>query len=228
MLSVLLAVLAAGANAAASVLQRVAARRWRDSGMSGVRLMWHQLREPPWLAGIAAMAGGFALQIGALATGPIALVQPLLVLELGFTLLLSGVVFGAPLHRREWTAVAGMSVGLALLLAGLSPTGGDPGQTSPLVWAAGSAGTLVVVAVLIVVALRRQRDQRAEYLGVATGIMFGFTAVLVAAVTNSGRHGPAGLLTTWQTYAVVVLGPAGFFLLQERCGSGDSWPRNRA
>ncbi|HEX5346376.1 MAG TPA: hypothetical protein VFW64_04635 [Pseudonocardiaceae bacterium] len=32
----------------------------------------------------------------------IALVQPILVLELGFTLLLAGAVFHSRLHQREW------------------------------------------------------------------------------------------------------------------------------
>jgi NADPH:quinone reductase-like Zn-dependent oxidoreductase len=60
------------------------------------------------------------------ATGPILLIQPILVIELAFTLLLSSVVFAARLRLREWVAVTGMSGGVALLLVAFAPSGGDP------------------------------------------------------------------------------------------------------
>ena len=82
-LSVSLAVLAAWANAAASVLQRKADREEPDD-RTGLAMLWDLAHKPAWIAGIAAVIVGFLLQAGALATGPIALVQPILVLELGF------------------------------------------------------------------------------------------------------------------------------------------------
>jgi hypothetical protein len=55
---------------------------------------------------------------------------------------------------------------------------------------------------------------------VATGVAFGFTAVLVAGVTASFDHGITGVFTAWQTYALAVLGPAGFVLLQNTLRAG--------
>lgn len=220
MLSVIFAVLAAAGNAVASVLQRSAARKYQNSDDRGIRLVWHLLHRPPWLGGIAAMMIGFVFQVLALATGPIIVVQPILVLELGFTLLLTTVVFGTRLGRPEWVAVAGMSVGLALLLAGLYPTGGNAGSASALGWTIGSAVTLAVVGVLLVLAHRGEHDRKTAYFGAATGIMFGFTAVLVAGATQSVHGGLPGLFTTWQVWGVVVVGPASFFLLQRTLESG--------
>ena len=214
MLSVVLAVFASGANACASVLQRMAARRPKHTASGGIGMLWELAHQGPWLAGIGAMICGFLLQATALATGPIALVQPVLILELGFTLLLSGAVFTSSLHVREWSAVIGMSAGLALLLLGLEPSGGDTRDAPTSAWVVGSAVTLGLVVVLVLAGHHYHHARRAEYFGIATGVMFGFTAVLVAGMTAAYRAGMAGVFTAWQTYAVLIVGPAGFFLLQ--------------
>jgi drug/metabolite transporter (DMT)-like permease len=220
-LSVLCAVLAAAANAAASVLQRKAARRGGPSDVGAVRMLLGLLRQGVWVGGIGCMLGGFLLQAAALATGPIALVQPVLVIELSFTLVLSGLVFRTRLHGREWTAVLGMSAGLALLLLGLAPSGGDPVRATGPTWLIGCVITLGVVGLLVGAGHRARNSRRAEFLGAATGVMFGFTAVLVAGITAVyGRTGFVGVFTAWQTYALVVFGPAGFFLLQYALRAG--------
>ncbi len=64
-------------------------------------------RRPPWLAGIAADAAGYAAQAAALAVGRLAVVQPLLV---------STLVFALPLERRRLQRseiAAALAVGLA-------------------------------------------------------------------------------------------------------------------
>ncbi|HEY3753324.1 MAG TPA: DMT family transporter [Pseudonocardiaceae bacterium] len=216
-LSIVLAVAASMANAVASVLQRKAARERPESEAFEFRLLWHLVRQRAWLGGVTAMICGFVLQAAALGTGPIALVQPILILELGFTLVLSGFVFHTGLRAREWLAVAGMSVGVALLLFALRPTGGNPGAVSGWTWALASAVTVGVVGVLALVGYRARDTGRAAYLGVATGIGFGFTAALIAGITAGGL---SHLFLDWQTYALVVAGPAGFFLLQNALQSG--------
>lgn len=219
-LSVSLAVLAAWANAAASVLQRKADREEPDD-RTGLAMLWDLAHKPAWIAGIAAVIVGFLLQAGALATGPIALVQPILVLELGFTLLLAGAVFHSRLHHREWTAVIGMSIGLAVLLFALQPSGGRPGEASLLAWALGTGATVVVVGVLVALARRRRDAARAALLGVATGMGFGFTAALVSAITATyAAHQLRGVFTAWQTYLLIVVGPLFFFLLQQALQAG--------
>ncbi|PZS37614.1 MAG: hypothetical protein DLM62_18240 [Pseudonocardiales bacterium] len=219
-LSVGLAVLASAANAAASVLQRKADRE-QPQGRSGPALIWDLAHQPAWIAGIAAIIVGFCLQAGALATGPIALVQPILVLELGFTLLLAGAVFHSRLHRREWAAVTGMSIGLAVLLFSLQPSGGRPGAASLAAWALATAATLVIIGVLVGLAHRRRDAARAALLGVATGMGFGYTAALVSAITGAyAAHQLRGVFTAWQTYLLIVLGPLFFFLLQRALQAG--------
>ncbi len=110
-------------NPTASVLQREATIT-QDDNASALQLILGLARTPAWVGGIGAMAVGFLLQAAALATGPISAVQPILIVELSFTLLLAAAVFHRRLHRREWDAVAGMSIGLAVLLEALRPSGG--------------------------------------------------------------------------------------------------------
>lgn len=215
--SVVLAVAASIANAVASVSQRKAARDEPDSEAFEFRLLWDLVHRPVWWAGVAAIVCGFVLQGAALGTGPIALVQPILILELGFTLILSGIVFHTRLRRREWLAVVGMSVGVALLLLSLRPSGGEPRAASGLTWAVASAATVGVIAVLTLIGYRRNNTGRAAYLGVATGISFGYTAALLTGITAGGL---GNLFVEWQTYALIVAGPLGFFLLQNALQGG--------
>jgi drug/metabolite transporter (DMT)-like permease len=215
--SIGLAVVASMANAVASVLQRKAARNEPDSEAFELRLLWHLVRRPAWLGGVAAMISGFVLQAAALGTGPIALVQPILILELAFTLVLSGIVFHIGLRGREWLAVVGMSVGVALLLFALRPSGGRPTAASGWSWVLASGATVCVVVVLALLGHSKRNVGRAAYLGVATGVTFGFTAALLAQITAAGL---GEMFTLWQTYALVVVGPAGFFLLQNALQGG--------
>ncbi|MDN5859816.1 MAG: DMT family transporter [Pseudonocardia sp.] len=227
-MSIALAVLAAAASAVASVLQRKAASTEPRDGAGGPGLVRNLARKPVWLGGVAAIAVGFGLHTAALATGPIILVQPILVLELGFALLFASVIFHSRLTAREWTAIAGMTMGLVLLLFSLRPTGGRPGSASGTAWAVGIAVTLAVAALFLWRAHRssggsriRVQARRPAYLGIATGLGFGLTATLVAAVADAFTHrGITGVLTAWQAYLLAVLGPLVFLSLQRTLQAG--------
>lgn len=219
-LSVLLAVLAAAANATASVLQRKGAHKAPSEGVFSIGLLWTLAKQPAWIGGILAIVVGFGLQAAALATGPILLIQPILVVELAFTLVLSSAVFRSRLHTREWSAVLGMSAGVAVLLVAFSPSGGDPRGAGVLGWALGCGATAGVVGVLVVLGHRSHHARRAAYLGVSTGVWFGFTAALVAGMMAAADAGVGEALGAWQTYALVVAGPFGFVLLQDALRAG--------
>lgn len=220
-LSVCLAALAAAANATASVLQRKGARSAPAGSAFRLRLLWELVQQPIWVAGVCAIIVGFLLQAGALATGPIALVQPILVLELGFTLMLASVVFGSHLHAREWAAIAGMSIGLALLLFALQPRGGNPHGAPVVAWVIGIVLNVGIAAACTIGGYRSRDARRAGFLGIAAGTLFGFTAALLAGITSTyNSDGLTGVFTSWQTYALIVFGPIGFFMLQNALGAG--------
>ncbi|MFD4195434.1 DMT family transporter [Amycolatopsis thermoflava] len=220
MLTVLLAVLAAVANAAGAVLQRAGARRQQGSDLD-VGALKGLVRTPVWVAGVVVMLTGLVLQAAALATGPIVLIQPIMVSELAVTLVLAGLVFRTRLGVRDWVAAVGMAVSVGLLLFALAPGGGDTRGVSALEWLLGCAVTVTCVGVLFVAGKRDETTHSAAFLGAAAGLWFGFTAVLMAGVTAAlTAGGVPGLFKAWQTYAMLVAGPAGFFLLQTALRAG--------
>src|SRR4051812_49269821 len=89
------AVAAGAANALGSVLQRSASRR-RDPTAGRRRVVLDLLRRPAWSAGIAGHVIGFVLQAVALTLASISVVQPMLITELPFAIVLSAVLLRTP------------------------------------------------------------------------------------------------------------------------------------
>jgi hypothetical protein len=100
-LSPVLALLVAAANALGSVMQRRAALVVPHSHHLRIGLMRDLRRTPVRLLGIAGVALSAVFRGAALATGALAVVQPLFIPELPFALLVAGVVFGRPLPRSR-------------------------------------------------------------------------------------------------------------------------------
>ncbi|MEU6041457.1 DMT family transporter [Actinomadura sp. NPDC047616] len=219
MIAVVCALLAAASNALASVLQRRAARCAPEEFAFRPALLWSLIRRPVWLAGIAALIAGFLLQALALSNGGLALVQPLLVAELPFTMILLARMSRIRLDRRTWVAVAAMTAGLAGFLAAASPT---PGRHMPgtLDWVL--AAIVTVGAIVAVVALSRllSGTLRAAVLGASAGTGFAFTATFMKATTNLADQGMVVLLTSWEPYAMVGAGVGSVYLLQNALQSG--------
>ena len=118
-----LALLASICTATASVCQRLGARDSQTSGVD-VWLVFRLARRPVWLAGIASMILGFVFQVTALHYGALALVQPILALELLFVFGYMAFLGSRTVRRRDWLAAAAMSAGLGLFLFAASPSGG--------------------------------------------------------------------------------------------------------
>jgi drug/metabolite transporter (DMT)-like permease len=220
-LSLPLAVLAAIANAVASVLQRKAAQDEPDSETLSLRLVWHLLHRRVWLGGVGSIIVGFLLQAAALGHGELSVVQPVLLLELPFTLVLSSLVFGSRLGVREWGSSALMIAGLAGLLFFLSPSRGSSAHVTWLMWVLASAVNVAVVAAAVAWArLTGPGARKAALLGVAAGCGFGFTAALIKGMTVTFDHGAAALFASWQPYAMIVTGAGSMFLLQSAMHAG--------
>ncbi len=229
MLTYLLAVLAACANATSSVMQRKANRKVPRKQNLSPKLIWSLFHEPAWFIGIAAVFAGFLLQATALGNGGLAVVEPILVLELPATLILASVVFGSRMRSREWGSAVAMTVALAGLLYFLSPSGGQSFKVRWYGWFIGIGVNLAVIAALVAQARRGQvrSAQRmssgaaqAAVLGVAAGATFGLTAALMKAMTETFRYGLATLFTSWELYAMIAAGGLGMFLLQSAMNAG--------
>ncbi|MEU2711196.1 DMT family transporter [Streptomyces sp. NPDC007205] len=221
--TVLLALLAALSNASASVLQRRAAVQESDEGTgarAALRRLTHLLRRPNWLAGTGLLALSSVLQGGALATGSLSLVQPLLAAELLFTLVVGSVVFRRAPDHRTWLAFAALAVGLALFLVAASPSAGRP-TASPASWLVGGGGALGAVVVLVAAARPTSGAARAALLGLASAVSFATTAALLKEAVGRLGHGPGAMFGHWALYATGAVGLVAFLLLQSALGAGS-------
>lgn len=168
-----------------------------------------------WLAGVFADGVGLSLQVLALHRGALAVVQPLLI---------SGLLFSLLLRRRQGRRVSGAEIRWALVLTGcligfLSLAGTDPGAGGdgpdrlPAVVAA-VAGVGLALACLVLAHRRRPAADAAALIGVAVGVVYAATAALLKALADRAGHGPTAVLTSWQLYTVLVVGAIGLFLSQ--------------
>jgi drug/metabolite transporter (DMT)-like permease len=221
MLTYLLAILAACANATSSVLQRKANLEVPRSENLTLRLIWSLMHEPVWFGGILAIIAGFLLQASALSSGQLATVEPILVAELPFTLILAAWVFRHRMGPSEWLPSLAMTVGLVGLLYFLSPSSGRAANIRWSVWVTGIAGNLIVIGILVAAGRLVQNSRRAALLGIAAGAAFGLTAALIKGTTQILAHGLIALLTGWQVYAMIVSGLFGMFLTQSALNAGQ-------
>ncbi|MER6981985.1 hypothetical protein ABT317_34695, partial [Streptomyces carpinensis] len=146
------AVLGAASNAMGTAFQRKAASAVAQGG--GLRLLLDLARHPVWLAGICGVLASAMFQALALVNGPMALVQPLFIMELPFALLIAGSLMRRRLPGAGWWAVAGVVCGLVLVLVSASPSGSK--DQAPMVrWV--PALILCLGAMATAVALARTR-----------------------------------------------------------------------
>jgi len=220
-ISVLFAVLTALSNGGASVLQRRAARTVPDSEAMRLSLIGHLLRRRTWLAGVGLVIVAALCQAVALATGPIAVVQPIFVIELPITLLLAGFAMRVRLPRRSWYAVLAMTLGLALGMASAAPQGGGT-SVRGMLWVPALVLTGIFEATLIGAALGTRGNARGALLGLAAACGYALTAALMKDAMGrlEDGGGALALLTSWQLYATAAAGVGALFLLQNALQAG--------
>ncbi|GAA2376596.1 DMT family transporter [Streptomyces cuspidosporus] len=234
-LTVLLALLSALGNGAASVLQRRAAmdqveqerprergrgrRGWSRRARQSLLRLARLLRRPFWLAGAAAMVVSAVAQVGALAVGRLSVVQPLLVTELLFTLVVGSLVFRHRPDGRTWLSFVTLAAGLALFLVAADPSHGYSTARNGR-WLPVGLLAALAVGVLIAVARALRGAARAAVLGGATAVCFACTAALIKEFTGRFPGGPAAVVTSWPLYAVCGAGLLGFLLLQSTLRAG--------
>jgi drug/metabolite transporter (DMT)-like permease len=219
--AIVFAVLSALSNACSAVLQRLAVvSRCRTGARPGWRAAIDLVRQPVWLLGGLFLIGTFGFQAVALYFGPLSVVQPILVLELVFTLGLRVFVLHDDITSRTWSAALTICLGLAAFLVLASPSQGTPDAAAGRWLAALSIWGLAVLA-LFLLARHGSPARRAALLGAATAVVWSVDAAFVKQAVDVLAHGgPLGLLTSWPLYAVIATGVLGTVLLQAAYAAG--------
>lgn len=200
-----------------AVIEQRATKRVKTRDALSPQLIVDLVRQPLWLAGIAANVAGFVLQVVALRFGELALVEPILVCDLIFAVLISAAL------RKTWDpvmlgGVVACAAGVGGFLAIARPSGGTTSV---------SLGAVVPLAIFLAAVLaaclalgKWHQNARPLALALACGIYFGAAAFLVKLVTAEFSGGLAGVFGHWPVYALAIVGPLGFLLNQNAYQQG--------
>jgi hypothetical protein len=218
----LIAVVAAFGSALAygitAVTEQLSTKRVKQRRALSPELLLDLIKQPLWLAGIAANVASFALQVVALRFGPLALVEPILVFDMIFAGLISAAL------RKHADPVTGAGVvacaaGIAGFLLIARPSAGREAmgfiEALPLL-----AGFAAVLAGCLALA-RLNRTARPLALALACGAAYAVTDFSIKLATAQLSGGLASLFTHWPIYAVAIIGPIGFVLNQNAFQAGD-------
>ncbi|HXZ64894.1 MAG TPA: DMT family transporter [Streptosporangiaceae bacterium] len=190
-----------------TVADQRSTKRVKSRGPTSPKIFLDLVRQPLWIASVGGTLLGFALQVLALRFGPLALVEPILVCDLIFAVLINTFL------RRAWdtkliSGVAATVLGVAGFLAVARPTAGNTsvGFIVVLPLAAGLAAGIFGCMIVA----RRSDALRPLALALACGINYGVAAFLVKVVVSPHHGGLVGILTNWPIYALAVVGPVGY------------------
>ena len=217
--SIVVALAAATSFAWAAVYQQEAAHRAPAGDSLKLRLLLDLLRRPKWIAGIALLVCGYALQGVALAFGPVALVQPVVITELAIAVPIAMWRRHRRAAARDWAGIIAVLGGVAGFLTLASPAEGI-GNPAPLTWVATLTPVVAVTVLLVVVATRLRGRNRAMLLGAAAGVAFGLLAVLTKATVSELARSISGALTSPQPYLLILAGIAALVISQSAYQAG--------
>jgi drug/metabolite transporter (DMT)-like permease len=211
--SVVFGLAAAFSNAVFIMTQHLASVR-APAREQGWRLAVYLLRQPLWLLGWIAAAGGFGFQALALHYGPLSVVQPLLVSELVFALVLRRVWIHQDVARAAWGSALVTCAALAVFLAMAEPQGGQANPTDGA-WLSVLLIFGGIIAVLALLARRGAPIRRAALFAIAASLTWALCATFIKATTDTlATFGVVGMFLHWPVYALAAAGVAGTLLQQ--------------
>ncbi|MEU5883865.1 hypothetical protein [Spirillospora sp. NPDC047279] len=184
----------------ATVLEAVSARRAPAADTVDPRLLLRLATQLPFLAGITLDLAGFALELAALRALPLFVVQSVIAASLAVTAIAAGPILKVRPSRAEWTAVAVVCAGLALL-------GVSAGREGPAHVSAGFHWALPAATVLLyalgAAAGRLRGAARSVALGLVAGLGFAVVAVAARVLTSLA---PLDLVRDPAAYALAAAG----------------------
>lgn len=179
------------------------------------------IKRPTWWLSLSLAWLAYGFQAVALAFGTLLVVQPVLVLSLLLTLLLSARVEHRRMELDEtfWATVLTVAVGVLVVLGRPEP-GSREARTSEWLIAVGAGA--VVMGVTAFAAKRQGPVMRAFLLGAVCGAIFGYLAVFSkTAVDAFVRGGIAELVSTWPLYALLGAAVVGTIVQQYAFSAGN-------
>jgi hypothetical protein len=210
-----------------SVADQRSTKRVERRQVLSPRIFADLARQPLWLTALVTNIAGFALQVVALDNGSIAVVQPLLVCDLVFAVLIAFFLGRRKVRRLPggkrtvafiFIGVGAAAAGIAGFLAIGRPSAGTT-HVGLSVLPALAGGLIVVVGGCLAVANRYQ-NLRPLALALACGVNYGVAAFVTKLLTSEFGGGLVAVLTHWPIYVLAVVGPLGYLLNQDAFQQG--------
>lgn len=200
------------------VQHRAAQQHAGDTGSASAAGLLRLVRNPAWLLAIVGDFVGFLLQLVALSTGPVVVIQPLVVLMLPVSLLVSSWLGWHKPKPRDYWGVVLVIAGLAVFL-GLIGHPGHGRETHTRVLAMTIALSLFIGFILCFAATGRNRVIRGAMYGAVAGAFFGTIAVMINAASRTlHHHGVHGVVLSGRGLVpiagMILVGCAGIVLTQ--------------
>jgi hypothetical protein len=213
LVAVLIAIAGAITFGASDVIEQRATHKVAKRPPLDVKLFAELAANRLWLIGIAVDIAGSVMQAFALHFGALALVQPILVLDLLFAVVITYVLAR---RRPDWVTTAGVlccTGGLVLFLAVARPQSPavHVGPTILLPLGLASAGVIALCLVAWRVGPRTFLPLSTAF---ACGVIFGITAFLLKELTQTIGLGFNPPSQQWPLYAFIIAEPLGFLLNQ--------------
>ncbi|GAA1270866.1 DMT family transporter [Pseudonocardia aurantiaca] len=216
------AVLGAAGFGLASAAQQRATKEVAVTPTLSPRLIVELLARPMWLLGLVATVVALALQIVALAFGPLAVVQPVLVTGVAFAAVFSAILQGRHPDPLILLGALCCTAGLSAFLLLARPTVGPAHDQFDLLAALPLTVFLTVLVIgCLAYAAAVQHSSRVLALALATGVLYGVTAGLTKIITSQLRVGLDEPFRHPVLYVVCVIGPIGFLLSQNTFQQGQ-------
>ncbi|MBX6389347.1 MAG: hypothetical protein IRZ08_10170 [Frankia sp.] len=208
------AVVSAVLYGVAPLVQAMAARREPAGGGVGFGLLLRLVRRPLWLLGLTVETAAFLFEVYALSVAPVAMIAPVMALDMVVFTLLAGRALRERVSRAGWAGIVVMAAGVGLLAYAFERHGdvGKPASTSELLMFLGAGLCFALLA-----AVGANRAVRAERTG-AAALGFGLAAGVAYAIATlatrqfglalNEHHSGAGylthMLTTPTPYLLIV------------------------
>jgi drug/metabolite transporter (DMT)-like permease len=218
-MAVLLAFCGALSNALTTIFQRMGVQSAPAGSTLRFSLVMYILRKPIWYLGFATMIAGFGFQAFALGFGGLSLVQPILVSELVFLVLILRIWFRKHLGVREAVGTVCTVAGLAGFLA-LSDQSGGSVIPSTRDWVIAIICCAVGVGVSVLLTRWGGRVWRSAWFGAGAAVAFALCAAFTKAATVLFAGGFVQLFGHFETYGIALSGLVGMFLAQNAFYSG--------
>ncbi|HUN35452.1 MAG TPA: DMT family transporter [Trebonia sp.] len=219
-ITVVLSLAAAAVFGLTSVLEQRNTKQVPKRGALAPRLLYDLLKRRSFVGALALNLVGNVLQILALHLGSLAIVQPLIVLNLLFAVLIASFTIGH--HAPDKTMFAGAMcccAGVGWFLAAARPGGGSAtigtGPALPL-----GAGLVAALSVCLAAAHFGPVAARPLWLALACGIDFGVNAFLLKVAPDMFSHGFSPPQQQWPLYMLIAVAPTAFLLNQSAFQAG--------